>query len=584
MTASLLPETAIAAAYLRRLGYNEVDAAKHISSKPLSNDAPSKAAQALLSELVLKHVLRIPFSNFEQHNVPGIDVPVTSLEARLRRLAQPREAASRLAFGGCGGFCYDINPAFAWLLQILGAKTRLGNAWVAAPNGIDFLPDPTHVVILVDFTDGTYLVDPGFGDAPRTPVALQGQTVSDFGTYEVADNTHEVTKSFSKVLCCPPKTFQLRQMDDDILNTPTPDSVVVYAFRPEDDLQPDSDEFIHGLHIVLTSAGSLFTQKRFICQGIPDGYVVLSERRFRRVEGKSTVEEVVIENEEAWKVQVARLLSFPYLELPLHPKASVSSSPVKRLSAATTNGTTANQGSGQTSWLKGRTQVSQETASSRALNLGTVDSKSIAVGGAGAGGGLGLNKPGFGPKVQHFAGGGGVVKHLDISPQVRSSWLEVMDDMKPLAWIYCTYSEDGKTLELKESGCGGLSEFKNALGDSIAWGGFRCYGVDRRGALECKRPKFVFVQHKPEQTSAIKKARQSSHKGDVKEAITGAHLDVAVESLQDLDEQSLIEKLQAATGAHKPNGYEFDSGIFIEADFYGLGIGKQCKGETSVAT
>ncbi|CAE8643057.1 unnamed protein product [Polarella glacialis] len=172
---------------------------------------------------------------------------------------------------------------------------------------------------------------------------------------------------------------------------------------------------------------------------------------------------------------------------------------------------------------------------------------------------------------------------IDIGEDVRVTWLwkNVLADADPTSWIYCEYTSDGKGLELKSSGTGGLSEFKAALGESIAWGGFRCNGVDRRGTFECKRPKFIFVQHKPEQMSAMKKAKQGSHKGDVKDAITGAHLDVIVETLADLDEQGLIAKLQAATGAHKPNGYEFEPGLILDADFYGLGIGNDCKGESS---
>ena len=46
----------------------------------------------------------------------------------------------------------------------------------------------------------------------------------------------------------------------------------------------------------------------------------------------------------------------------------------------------------------------------------------------------------------------------------------------------------------------------------------------------------------------------------MKTAITGTHMDIACETVADLDEQNLIKKLQAATGAHKPNGYEFDQG------------------------
>lgn len=224
---------------------------------------------------------------------------------------------------------------------------------------------------------------------------------------------------------------------------------------------------------------------------------------------------------------------------------------------------------------------SQESAAAKAANLGTVDRKSLAVGGAGSGGGLGLNAPGFGPKVKHFAGGGGGKKSIEVSPDVIATWQQVMDDNSDLGWIFCEYSADGKGLNLKSSGPGGLKDLKEQLGEQIGWGGFRCWGVDRRGQVDCRRPKFVFVLYKPDSASAIRKAKQGSHKGDVKEAISSCHLDVMVESLADLEEESLITKLQAATGAHKPNGYMFEEGVFMEADFYGLGIGKDCKGESA---
>jgi len=226
---------------------------------------------------------------------------------------------------------------------------------------------------------------------------------------------------------------------------------------------------------------------------------------------------------------------------------------------------------------------SQEAAEARGKNLGMVNSAALAVGGAGQGGGLGLNKPGFGPKVQHFAGRGSVTgaKSINMEGDVSTAWAEMQDDKSPIGWVVAKYSDDGKTIMLQDKGEGGLSAFKAQLGDNGAWGGFRCYGVDKRGGLECKRPKFVFVCYKPETMSGIKKARQASHKGDVKEVFPGAHVDIIVETMKDLDEQDLITKLQAATGAHKPNGYEFEDGVFLEADYYGLGIGKSCKGESA---
>eukprot|EP00746_Dinoflagellata_sp_MGD_P001580 gnl/MRDRNA2_/MRDRNA2_102993_c0_seq1.p1 gnl/MRDRNA2_/MRDRNA2_102993_c0~~gnl/MRDRNA2_/MRDRNA2_102993_c0_seq1.p1 ORF type:complete len:520 (-),score=132.02 gnl/MRDRNA2_/MRDRNA2_102993_c0_seq1:58-1617(-) len=229
-----------------------------------------------------------------------------------------------------------------------------------------------------------------------------------------------------------------------------------------------------------------------------------------------------------------------------------------------------------------KAHASKEAAVAAKKNFGTVDNKSLAVGGAGAGGGLGLNAPGFGPKVNHFSGGGRTsVKSIEVDGAIPAAWSQVLDDKDNTAWIFCEYSADGKRLDLKSKGEGGLKSFKTELGQSIAWGGFRCNAIDKRGGVECKRPKFIFVQYKPESTSAIKKAKQGSHKGAVKDALAGAHLDLLVENDDDLEEQQLIQKLQAATGAHKPNGYEFEDGVFVEADFYGLGIGKNCKGETS---
>mmetsp|Transcript_23926 Transcript_23926/g.43910 ORF Transcript_23926/g.43910 Transcript_23926/m.43910 type:complete len:331 (-) Transcript_23926:224-1216(-) len=231
-----------------------------------------------------------------------------------------------------------------------------------------------------------------------------------------------------------------------------------------------------------------------------------------------------------------------------------------------------------------KTQASQQDATSKSKNLGIVDQKSLAVGGAGAGGGLGLNAPGFGPKVQHFAGGGprgSVTKVIEVDKELRQAWQSMIDANNPITWVFGTYTDDWKRLKLEASGADGLSGFKQSFGDALGWGGFACVAVDKRGGLECKRPKFIFAQLKPEGASAIKKAKQGPHKGVVKEAFPGAHVDIVVESLADLEEQNLIDKLQAATGAHKPNGYEFEEGVFHEADYYGLGIGKDCKGESS---
>jgi len=218
-----------------------------------------------------------------------------------------------------------------------------------------------------------------------------------------------------------------------------------------------------------------------------------------------------------------------------------------------------------------KAKQSQAKADAAGMHMGKVD---VSGGhGAGAGGGLGLNAPGHNVKVQHFAGGGSGVaakKQVNMSPEIDAAWQQVLDDSSKTTWLYCKYSEDLKTLDLQASGEGGLSDFKKQVGDQMAWGAFRCYGVDKRGGTEVRRTKFVFVQVRPEGVSTMKKAKQASHKANVKEVIGNTHIDVSIDTAADLDEQSLIKTLQSATGAHKPNGYEFDPGAFHEADYYGL--------------
>jgi len=189
--------------------------------------------------------------------------------------------------------------------------------------------------------------------------------------------------------------------------------------------------------------------------------------------------------------------------------------------------------------------------------------------------------------VKHFAGGGGGAKKaVDVPQEIAEAWLKVLDDDQPETFLVAIYTSTGKALELKCTGTEGLAAFKAELPeDQVAWGGFKCLAVDDRGNVICKRPKFVFVQHMPAAASAMKKAKMATHKGAVKSALHSVHLDVSIEDVAtELVETPLVAKLQAATGAHKPNGYEFETGVFVADDYYGLGIGKNCKAESATAT
>jgi len=223
-----------------------------------------------------------------------------------------------------------------------------------------------------------------------------------------------------------------------------------------------------------------------------------------------------------------------------------------------------------------KAEASKASAEAKSAGLGVVKAAGGFTGGQG--GGLGLNAPGAGPKVNHFAAKG---TSIPVAEDVKAEWQKVMDNDHPQGWVVANYSENGKEIVLKASGAGGMREFQAELADdALSWGALRCWGVDKRGGTECKRTKFIFVQWMPEGVSQIKKAKMGSHKGAAKQAMDGAHMDILCETFDDFEEQALMTKLQASTGAHKPNGYEFNEGEFLESDYYGLGIGKDCKSET----
>ena len=58
--------------------------------------------------------------------------------------------------------------------------------------------------------------------------------------------------------------------------------------------------------------------------------------------------------------------------------------------------------------------------------------------GAGAGGGLGLNAPGAGPKVRHFAAGGGKASGPTVAAEVESAWQAIVNDDDATHWMLAT--------------------------------------------------------------------------------------------------------------------------------------------------
>ena len=140
-------------AYFERIGYR----------------GPTEPTLAVLRELVSAHTRAIPFENLD----PLMGVPVDDLS--------PESLMDKLVHRRRGGYCYEHNGLIGNVLAELGFRPRrlAGRVvWMAPPDAP--LPAQTHTVLAVSFpgSDGSYLVDAGFGgQTPTSPLRLRTRCV-----------------------------------------------------------------------------------------------------------------------------------------------------------------------------------------------------------------------------------------------------------------------------------------------------------------------------------------------------------------------------------------------------------------------
>ncbi|XP_041038068.1 arylamine N-acetyltransferase, pineal gland isozyme NAT-10-like isoform X2 [Carcharodon carcharias] len=106
------------------------------------------------------HLLSVPFGSLAIHCGEGI---VPELPRLYRKIVEERR----------GGFCYELNSLFAWLLEELGYPLRLLSGQVRSPITGRFGPPFDHLLILAQPGGRSWLCDVGFGRAFRTPLPLE---------------------------------------------------------------------------------------------------------------------------------------------------------------------------------------------------------------------------------------------------------------------------------------------------------------------------------------------------------------------------------------------------------------------------
>jgi N-hydroxyarylamine O-acetyltransferase len=208
--------------YLDRIGY----------------DGPREPRADVLRELHRRHLFSVPFENLDI----GLGRPIAlDEEAFVGKIVDRRR----------GGFCYEVNGAFAALLRALGFEVELLAAASATTNGA-FGPEYDHLALRVTIDGEPWLADVGFGDCFVDPLRLDDRAPQDDYRIEERDGSLVVQRKKDGA------------WSDE------------YHFKP---IARELAEFGGMCHFHQTSPESHFTQKRIISVATPSGRVSVSNSK-----------------------------------------------------------------------------------------------------------------------------------------------------------------------------------------------------------------------------------------------------------------------------------------------------------------
>ena len=234
-------------AYLDRIGYA----------------GPRTPKAETLRSLHRQHMLTVPFEN--------LDIGLG------RKIVLDHERFfDKIVRSGRGGFCYELNGAFASVLTAVGFHVDLLSARVANEKGA-LSEEFDHLALRVE-GESSWLADVGFGDNFLGPLQFIGgleqqDAVADFRLIDTGDRWQ----------------LERRQPDGSWR--------LVYDLLP----QPrDLSEFAGRCHYHQTSPKSHFTRSRICSMATLDGRITLSDMRLITTSG-GIKQEQVLASEGDWR-------------------------------------------------------------------------------------------------------------------------------------------------------------------------------------------------------------------------------------------------------------------------------------------
>jgi N-hydroxyarylamine O-acetyltransferase len=233
-------------AYLNRIGYA----------------GPLDVSPETLRQLHRAHMLSVPFENLDIALGRRI---VCNEAAFIRKIVERRR----------GGFCYELNGAFAELLRAIGFRVTLLSARVSREDGSSS-PEFDHLALKVDLAEA-WLADVGFGDSFLEPLKMEPPIEQLQGG------------------------CRFRIVDDNAsLHVEKAESDGIWKRQFCFTLKPRSlGDFAAMCHYHQTSPESHFTRNRICTKATPAGRVTLTDRKlvFTR---NGIKEEKLLESEGEW--------------------------------------------------------------------------------------------------------------------------------------------------------------------------------------------------------------------------------------------------------------------------------------------
>lgn len=216
-------------AYLTRLNYR----------------GPTTPTLETLRALHLAHLYAVPFENLD-------------IQLGRQIILEEERLFDKIVNQRRGGYCYELNGLFAWLLGQLGFNVSRLSAGVWQSGNQRFGAAGDHLCLLVQFENkGRWLADVGFGDCFREPLPLDdpGNQIQLGTTYRLeTEGEYHI----------------MWELDAD--GKPADG----YRFT----LQPHRlYDFTYGNHYMQTSPDSGFTRKLVCTRATPKGRLTLSEMK-----------------------------------------------------------------------------------------------------------------------------------------------------------------------------------------------------------------------------------------------------------------------------------------------------------------